>query len=83
MKSAWWLAMVLGVIVVFWVRTVLVKEHDIATSEIDGMSSAEAGDYGLTVSFNAIVSFLASNPLTASADDDYARSHVGGILKQM
>jgi hypothetical protein len=74
---------VLGVIVVFWVRTVLVKEHDIATGEIDSVSSAEARDYGLTVSFNAIVSFLASSPLTASADDDYTRSHVGGILKQM
>jgi hypothetical protein len=36
--------MVLGVIVVFWVRTVLVEEHDIATGEIDSVSSAEAGD---------------------------------------
>jgi hypothetical protein len=45
MKSVWWLASILDVIVVIiYGLTVLVKEHDIATGEIDSVSSAEAGD---------------------------------------
>ena len=57
-------------------RTVLVKQSDIATGEVDGVRSTQAGHCGRCVS--SCVQKVELGQLTATADDDDSVRHFDG-----
>jgi hypothetical protein len=55
-------------------RTILVEEEDISTGQVNGVSSAQAGDWAL-VSLRSVASDSTDAILTSSTDDDDALRH--------